>query len=89
VSAIQQILFISVPFNLCTLIMVKFLTSINKNNFMAWISLTNLVLNIMLNFFLIKYYGVFGLVLSTTLVYFVSCAFYFSYTYKQYKLIKQ
>ncbi|NRB65426.1 MAG: virulence factor MviN, partial [Saprospiraceae bacterium] len=31
VSAIQQILLVNVPFYLCTLIMVKFLTSINKN----------------------------------------------------------
>src|SRR5690606_16437527 len=31
VSAIQQILLLNVPFYLCTLIIVKFLTSINKN----------------------------------------------------------
>ncbi|GAA4243606.1 MULTISPECIES: murein biosynthesis integral membrane protein MurJ [Winogradskyella] len=88
VSAIQQILLVSVPFNLCTLIMVKFLTSINKNRFMAWVSLANLIINITLNFILIKYYDVYGLVLSTTLVFILGSVFYFSYTYKQYKLIK-
>lgn len=88
VSGIQQILLVSVPFNICTLIMVKFLTSINKNNFMAWISLANLALNIILNFILIKYYGVFGLVMSTTIVLILGSVFYFSYTYKQYKLIR-
>jgi putative peptidoglycan lipid II flippase len=87
VSAIQQILLISVPFNLCTLIMVKFLTSINKNNFMAWISLANLVINIVLNIILVKYYEVYGLVLSTTLVLILGSLFYFSYTYKLYKKI--
>ncbi len=88
VSGIQQILLISVPFNICTLIMVKFLTSINKNQFMAWISLANLVLNVILNFILIKYYDVFGLVMSTTIVLILGSIFYFSYTYKQYKLIR-
>lgn len=88
VSGIQQILLISVPFNLCTLVMVKFLTSINKNKFMAWISLANLVINIILNFILVKHYDVYGLVMSTTLVLILGSVFYFSYTYKQYKLIK-
>jgi len=85
VSAIQQILFLNVPFYLCTLIIVKFLTSINKNSFMAWISLANLAINIILNTILIKYYGVYGLALSTSLVFIISSCFYFGYTYKQYK----
>ncbi|NRD20147.1 polysaccharide biosynthesis C-terminal domain-containing protein [Winogradskyella eckloniae] len=88
VSGIQQILLVSVPFNLCTLVMVKFLTSINKNNFMAWISLANLVLNIVLNFILIKYFDVYGLVMSTTIVLILGSLFYFSYTYKQFKKIQ-
>jgi putative peptidoglycan lipid II flippase len=88
VSTIQQILLISVPFNLCTLVMVKFLTSINKNNFMARISLVNLLINIILNFILIKYYDVYGLVMSTTLVYILGSLFYFNYTFKQYKMIR-
>ena len=85
VSAIQQILFLNVPFYLCTLIIVKFLTSINKNSFMAWISLANLIINILLNIILIKHYGVFGLAMSTSLVFIISSCFYFGYTYKQYK----
>ena len=85
VSAIQKILLLNVPFYLCTLIIVKFLTSINKNSFMAWTSLINLVINITLNIILMKYYGVFGLAMSTSLVLIISSFFYFGYTYKQYK----
>lgn len=85
VSAVQQILLINVPFYLCTLIIVKFLTSINKNSFMAWISLVNLIINIILNIILIKYYDVYGLALSTTLVLIISSGFYFRFTFKQYK----
>lgn len=85
VSAIQQILLINVPFYLCTLIIVKFLTSINENKFMAWTSLFNLITNIILNIILIKYYDVYGLALSTSLVLIISSGIYFGYTYKQYK----
>ncbi len=89
VSKIQQIAFIYVPFYLCTLILVKFLTSINKNKFMAWVSLFSLVANIILNFLLIKKYGVYGLVMATTIIYILSSCFYISFTIKQFKLFKQ
>ena len=85
VSTIQKILLANVPFYLCTLIIVKFLTSINKNKFMAKISFLNLLVNIILNIIFIKQYGVFGLALSTSLVLVISSCFYFGYTYKQYK----
>jgi len=88
VSGIQKIFLIHVPFYICTLIIVKFLTSVNKNAFMAWISLANLVINIILNIILIKYYDVFGLAMSTSLVLIISSCFYFGYTYKQYKKIR-
>lgn len=87
VSLIQKLLLIHVPFYLCTLIIVKFLTSINKNKFMAWISFANLFINVALNIVLIKYYDVYGLALSTSFVLIISSCFYFGYTYKQYKKI--
>jgi len=85
VSRIQQILLINVPFYLCTRIIVKFLTSINKNKFMAWVSLMNLFVNVILNIILIKYYDVYGLAFSTTLVLIISSFFYFGFTFKQFK----
>ena len=85
VALIQKITLVYVPFYLCTLIIVKFLTSINKNKFMAWISFFNLFTNIVLNIVLVKRFEVYGLVFSTTLVLIISSCFYFGYTYKQYK----
>jgi putative peptidoglycan lipid II flippase len=85
VSLIQKITLIYVPFYLSTLIIVKFLTSINKNKFMAWISFFNIFINVILNIILVKYYDVYGLALSTSLVLIISSCFYFGYTYKQYK----
>ena len=85
VSKIQKIVLIYVPFYLCTVVMVKFLTSINRNKFMAYVSLWNLIANLVLNYILIREYGVYGLAASTTLVYMISCIIYFQYTRKQYK----
>ena len=85
VSDIQRIVLLYVPFYLTTLVLVKFLTSINKNSFMAWTSLWNLVLNLILNIILIDKFGIYGLVLSTTIVYVISSLFYLGFTIKQYK----
>lgn len=85
VADLQQIVLIYVPFFLCTNVLVKFLTSINKNSFMAWTSLWNLILNIILNYALMDIYGIYGLVMSTTIVYIISSFFYFGFTWKEYK----
>lgn len=86
VSNIQRIALLYVPFYLCTLVCVNFLTATNKNSFMAWVSLWNLILNLLLNFILMKYYDVYGLVLSTTIVYIICSFIYVGFTYKQYKV---
>ncbi|MEC7264096.1 MAG: lipid II flippase MurJ [Bacteroidota bacterium] len=86
VGNVQRIIFVYVPFYLCNLILVKFLTSINKNKFMAWTSLLNLILNITLNFILIKKYDLYGLAISTTIVYIISSIIYLTFTYRQYRL---
>lgn len=85
VSKIQQIAFAYVPFYLCTLICVKFLTAINKNRFMAWTSFWNLLVNLIMNVILMQYYGVYGLVMSTTIVYIIASFIYVGYTYIQFK----
>ena len=86
VSLIQKIALIYVPFYLCTLVCVNFLTAINKNKFMAWTSFWNLLLNLFLNIILVKYFAVYGLVLSTTIVYMIASFIYVGYTYKQFKI---
>ncbi|WP_190808458.1 murein biosynthesis integral membrane protein MurJ [Flagellimonas sp. S3867] len=87
VSNIQIIFLIYVPFYLCGHILVKFLTSINKNKFMAWASFVKLVANIILNIILIKKYGIYGLAISTTIIFTVNSLIYLIYTLHQYKLI--
>lgn len=86
VANLQKIGMIYIPFYLSTLISVKFLTAINKNKFMAWTSFWNLGVNLMFNYIFMKLFGVYGLALSTTLMYILSSVIYVGYTYKQYKL---
>ena len=68
VSKIQQMYLLQIPSYVTGLVMVKFLTSINKNNFMVLASIINLLLNVVLNYMLIKSMGVYGLALATSLV---------------------
>lgn len=85
VSNLQIIALAYVPFYLCTLVCVKFLTAINKNKFMAWTSTWNFIANLILNWLLIKHFGIYGLVGSTTLMFIVSSIIYMSYTWRLYK----
>ena len=68
VSKIQQMYLLQLPAYVTGLIMVKFLTSINKNNFMVLTSVISLVANFTLNYILMDIMGVYGLALSTSLV---------------------
>lgn len=72
VSKIQKILLAYVPFYICSIIIIKFLTSINKNAYMFYASILNLVLNLVLNFYFVEKYNVNGLAIATTLVYIIN-----------------
>ena len=68
VADIQQIFLIYIPFSIAAMIVVNFLTSINKNTVMAYVSLGALALNILLDYILIQYYGILGIALCTTIM---------------------
>lgn len=69
VSKIQKILLIYVPFYISSIIIIKFLTSINQNAYMFYASILNLILNIVLNYYFVKMYNINGIAIATTLVY--------------------
>ena len=82
VSKIQQMYLLQIPSYVTGLVMVKFLTSINKNNFMVLASIINLLLNIVLNYMLIKSMGVYGLALATSLVSIINSIILYVYIIK-------
>nr|WP_279309201.1 lipid II flippase MurJ [Psychroserpens sp. SPM9] len=79
VSKIQQMYLLQLPAYVTGLIMVKFLTAINKNNFMVLTSVVSLIMNFVLNFILIDAMGVYGLALSTSLVSIVNSVILYVY----------
>ena len=82
VSKIQQMYLLQIPSYVTGLVMVKFLTSINKNNFMVLASIINLLLNVVLNYMLIKSMGVYGLALATSLVSIINSIILYVYIIK-------
>jgi putative peptidoglycan lipid II flippase len=81
VSKIQQMYLIQVPAYIATIILVRFLESINKNKFMAYLALICLVLNVFLNYILINTFGVYGLALATSVVAIINCTLLYFYVY--------
>lgn len=80
VATIQQILLAYIPFKIVGMILVNFLISINKNSYMAYVSLFALILNIVLDYILMQYYGVFGLAICTTIITIGRCMALYIYT---------
>ena len=87
VSKIQIIYLIGVPFIICGNLFVKFLTSINKNAFMAYVSLGSMLLNIILDFILMNWVGLIGIALCTTIIQILKIFVFYNYTNKQKRLL--
>lgn len=68
VYVIQQMYLIQLPFYIVGIIMNKYLTAINKNNFLVFSSLISLILNITLNYLFMELLGTKGLALATSMV---------------------
>ena len=87
VSRIQQMFLIGIPFTICGNIIVRFLTSINKNRFMAYVSFITVILNIILDFVFMEYFGIIGIALCTAILQIFRGIIYLTFTIKQQKLI--
>ena len=86
VANIQKIILIYLPFRICGMLLISFLTSINKNNYQAYVTLISVILNIILDIILIKYFGVFGIAIATTVITIVRDTVLFLFTLKQRRL---
>ncbi|WP_238389867.1 murein biosynthesis integral membrane protein MurJ [Arenibacter aquaticus] len=68
VYRVQQMYLLQIPFYVMGMIMNRYLTAINKNNFLVVTSTISLLLNIILNYILIRAMGLYGLALGTSIV---------------------
>jgi putative peptidoglycan lipid II flippase len=87
VSHIQIFLVAQIPFYLLTILVVRLLSSVNKNAVLMQAAMINLVLKVILNIVLVRWMGVAGIGLSTALVSLASLIYCFSMLNKEMRTV--
>jgi putative peptidoglycan lipid II flippase len=82
VSRILRCYAIQIPFYVCGMLLVRFLSAMRRNDLILYASAVNVVLNIVLNIVLMRQWGIAGIAMSTSLVYVVSFVFVFTCSWK-------
>lgn len=85
VANIQMIFLISIPFTICGDAIVRFLTSINKNAFLAYVSFGTMLFNFILDYIFMQFYGILGIAICTTVVQILKVLVFLQYARKQKK----
>ncbi len=75
VSGVQIFFALLIPFYTWAVLFVRLLSSLNRNDLLAYGAVINVCLNVLFNFILMRRFGVAGIALSTSLVYLTSCTF--------------
>lgn len=73
VSRVQALYVLQMPFYITGIMGVRLLSALKKNHVLMAISAVNVVTNIVGNLFCMRYLGVAGISLSTSVVYLISC----------------
>lgn len=87
VGQIQIFLLLQVPFYLLTILIVRLLSSLNKNIVLMHAAMINLILKVILNYVFIRRFGVAGIGLSTALVCLISLGYCFAMLNKQIRIV--
>ncbi|MGK7887262.1 MAG: murein biosynthesis integral membrane protein MurJ [Crocosphaera sp.] len=82
VSRIQSCYALQIPFYVAGVLLVRLISSLKGNHILMKAAIWNLMLNIVLNFLLLKWMGVAGIALSTSLVRLYSYTYVSYYSYK-------
>jgi len=72
VSRIQTCYLLQMPFFFLGAMIVRLISSFKANSVLMWGALINLILNVVLNYIFMQIFGIAGIALSTSAVYFVS-----------------
>ena len=72
VSQVQICYAIQIPFYIWSMLFVRFISSIRRNDVLMYASAINLVVNVVLNIVLMRVWHVAGIALSTSIVYVIS-----------------
>jgi putative peptidoglycan lipid II flippase len=72
VSRVQACYAIQIPFYISSMLFVRFISSIRRNDILMYVSAINLVLDVALNLLFMRVWNVAGIALSTSIVYVIS-----------------
>jgi putative peptidoglycan lipid II flippase len=72
VAEVQALLALQIPFYIAGMVLVRLVTALGSTRALTWISLVNTLLNVGLNLVLIRYMGLPGIALATSLMYLAS-----------------
>lgn len=87
VGKVQVFYFLQIPFYIMAILTVRLISALKANQILMWGAVFNLVVNIVFNLIFMRVWGVAGIALSTSVVYFVSLIYLsFAIKYKFYKL---
>ena len=82
VSRVQICYALQVPFYICGMLFVRFLSAMKRNEVLMYGSAINVILNVTLNIVFMKILGLAGIALSTSFVYLMSFLFLGAYSIK-------
>jgi putative peptidoglycan lipid II flippase len=75
VATIQALYFVQMPFVMVGMLFVRLASSLQRNQILLLGAMITLPLNVVLNLVLMRWLGVAGIALSTSLIYLVSCCY--------------
>ena len=85
VAQIQSFYALQIPFYIANILVVRLITSMQKNHILIWVSGFNLLINITFNYLFMQWLGIKGIALSTSCVYIFSFFYVFLFANKQIK----
>ena len=81
VASIQFFYALQIPFYIGNLLLIRLVSSLQKNHVLMWVSGLDLIINILLNYYLMQWIDIKGIALSTSFVYIFSFLYLFYFTH--------
>ncbi len=89
VAHIQAMFMLKLPFYTVTILFVRMISSLQANRLLIWGTVISVILNVTLNYVLMRVLGVAGIALSTSIVYAVLCMFLGTVLWKKLREVSQ
>jgi putative peptidoglycan lipid II flippase len=82
VSQVQRFYCLQVPFYVVSMLFVRFISAVRRNDLLMFAAAINLVIDIVMNLVLMRWLGIAGIALSTSIVAMTSVTFLWACSYK-------